>query len=367
MNVLLTHLHLDWPAGSETYTYTLVNGLTSAGHDVTVVTPIACEVARRIRERGVPVLEDLADAAGTPFDVVHAQHNVMALAARAHFPTVPLLFHSHGTVPDPEQPPSVDANIQLYVAVSELVRDHLASLDVSEELIHVLHNPVDTDRFRPGPALHELPRRAAVISGIIDSRTLSVIRSATGRLGIELVVVGRDGDRPWAMEDVLPEFDIVFSLGRGAIEAMACGRAVFVYDVHGADGWVTPETVGEIERCTFSGKRFRRDLSEDELAAELEGYGRWMGPANRGLAEDRYDLGKHVEELVGLYKRAISRFRVRRLELPRRELDAVLRTLRARVGEREARLERHQTRIHLLQLELRDRSREMGSTTEERR
>ena len=46
-------------------------------------------------------------------------------------------------------------------------------------------------------------------------------------------MIGRESERPWAMEEILPRFDIVFSLGRGAIEAMACGRAVFVYDVHG--------------------------------------------------------------------------------------------------------------------------------------
>jgi hypothetical protein len=247
------------------------------------------------------------------------------------------------------------------------VRDHLASLGAPRELIHVLANPVDLDRFRPGPPLREPPQRAAVVSGVIDDETLGVIRSATSRLGIELVVVGRDGDRPWGMEDVFPEFDIVFSLGRGAIEAMACGRAVFVYDVRGADGWVTPEEVGEIERFHFSGKRYRYRPSADELAVELTRYGAWMGPANRALAEERYGLGRHLEELVRLYELAISRFRVRELALPTRELDAVLRTLRGRIGEREARLERHQTRIHLLQLELRDRSREIGRTAEEQR
>jgi hypothetical protein len=237
MNVLLTHLHLDWPAGSETCTYTLAAGLRSAGHDVTVVTPIAGEVARRIRELGVLVLEDLADAAGRPFDVVHAQHNVMAVAARVHVPTVPLLFHSHGTVPDPEQPPSLDANVQLYVAVSE----------------------------------------------------------------------------------------------------------------------------------AFSGKRYGRRPSVDELGSELAAYGAWMGPANRALAEERCGLERHVEDLVRLYNRAISQFRPRDLALPTRELDAVLRTLRARIGEREARLEQHQTRIHLLQLKLRDRARDLERTAEERR
>lgn len=119
------------------------------------------------------------------------------------------------------------------------------------------------------------------------------------------------------------------------------GEAVFVYDVDGADGWVTPESVGEIERWTFSGKLYRLRLSEDELVFELARYGGWMGPANRALAEERYELTGHVRELIGLYERAIADFTFRRLDLPRRELDPLLRTLRGRVGEREARLECH--------------------------
>ena len=36
------------------------------------------------------------------------------------------------------------------------------------------------------------------------------------------------------------EVDIVFSLGRGVIEAMLCGRIPIVFDHLGGDGMVTP-------------------------------------------------------------------------------------------------------------------------------
>lgn len=49
------------------------------------------------------------------------------------------------------------------------------------------------------------------MSGIVDLRTLGVIRRAPERLGIELAVVGRDGDRPWAIEAILNESHRLFA------------------------------------------------------------------------------------------------------------------------------------------------------------
>ncbi len=339
MNVLITHLHLDYPGGSETYTYTLAEALTEGGHRVTVVSPILGDVAGRIRSLGIPVVDELQKVQGHP-DVMHCQHNVMALAARAWFRGAPLVYHSHGTVPLPEQAPSIDLNVQRFVAVSDLVRRRLESRGVPGELIRVIENPVDVRRFAPRRQIGSRPRRALVLSAIIDPRTLEVIEEACGRIGIGLEVVGLDGTRTWSVDERIEAADVVFSLGRGAIEAMAAGRAVFVYDVHGADGWVTPETVDEIASCTFSGKRYARQLTADELVGELERYDPAMGPANRRIAEERYDAGLHVERILQVYREAVAAFTPRSLELPAQEVEVALMALRARLAEKEALIER---------------------------
>ena len=333
MNILLTHLHLDFPGGSETYTYTVAQALLARGHRPTVVSPILGEVAERIRAAHVPVVDELQKVQGHP-DVLHCQHNAMALAARAWFPGAPLVFHSHGTVPLPEQPPSVDLNIQRYVAVSDLVRRHLLGRGAPESLIRVLENPVDLRRFAPGRKLSPTPQRALVLSAVMDGGTLGVIREACARMGIDLDVVGLDGTRTWDVERRIDEADVVFSLGRGAIESMAAGRAVFVYDRHGADGWVTPETVDHLASHTFSGKRFARRLTPDELVAELDRYDPAMGPANRRIAEGRYDVGAHVDRLLAVYEEAMEAFEPKRLALPAQEVEVALMALRARRGER---------------------------------
>jgi hypothetical protein len=100
----------------------------------------------------------------------------------------------------------------------------------------------------------------------------------------------------------------VFSLGRGAIEAMACGRAVYVYDRFGADGWVTPGSIDEIASCTFSGKRYGRRLTARELVGELKRYDPGMGAENRRLAEDRYDIDRYLPVSWGSTARPARRF-----------------------------------------------------------
>lgn len=335
MNVLITHLHLDYPGGSETYTYTLATGLLEGGHLVTVVSPIMGEVAERIRAEGVPVVDELSKVQGHP-DVMHCQHNVMALAAPSWFRGAPLIYHSHGTVPLPEQAPSVDLNVQRFVAVSDLVRRRLEASGVPSGLVRVIENPVDTRRFSPRSQLSPRPRRALILSAVIDRATLSVIEEACRRMGIALQVIGLDGTRTWNVERYIDAADIVFSLGRGAIESMASGRAVFVYDVHGADGWVTAETVDSIASCTFSGKRFALRLTVDELVAEFERYDPAMGRTNRRIAEQRYDVRSNVNRVLQVYQEAAVDFRPRSLDLPAQEVEVALMALRARLAEMDA-------------------------------
>lgn len=337
VNVLLTHLQLRWPGGSESYTEAVVGALAGAGHPVTVYTPVAGPAATRVRDAGGRVVDELGALTGEHFDLVHAQHNAPAVQARSWFPQLPMLFHCHGTQPWPEQPPPGDIGIARYLAVSELVERHLIGRGVPGDRIRVLHNPVDTRRFSPGPPLRDPPRRALVLSNRMDAGTLRVIREGCARLGIEVEDRGAPGRRVWNVEDLLHRADIVFSLGRGALEAMACARAVFVYDVHGADGWVTPASVRELESHTFSGKRFGRRLTPDDLVAVLRRYAPEMGPANRTLALERYDIRDYLPRLVKLYEETIDRHRPPPVRLRRFDLMDAFRSLPERFGDHESR------------------------------
>ena len=83
---------------------------------------------------------------------------------------------------------------------------------------------------------------------------------------------------------------------------MACGRAVFVYDRAGGDGWVTAENYEALEAGGFSG---RSDLAPPGPADfDLSRYSPDMGLVNRDLAVRHHRANVHAEELVALLREA---------------------------------------------------------------
>ena len=84
-------------------------------------------------------------------------------------------------------------------------------------------------------------------------------------------------DMSYPIEEQIAWADLVISLGRGALEAMAQGRPVIVADNRpyiGAygDGYVTPALAGEITRNNFSGRRFKIPITQEWLLGELKKY-----------------------------------------------------------------------------------------------
>ena len=51
---------------------------------------------------------------------------------------------------------------------------------------------------------------------------------------------------------------------------MACGRAAFVYDAYGYEGWVTSESYGRLEARGFDGVGSNREFGVEALREDLE-------------------------------------------------------------------------------------------------
>ena len=106
-----------------------------------------------------------------------------------------------------------------------------------------------------------------------------------------------------APENELNSADIVIGKGRAIVEAMACGRAAYVYDQNGGDGWITPETYesprGGQLRGAVDARRGRRRAG---CGADLGAYRPEMGTANRDLAVLHHSVARHAHELVELFR-----------------------------------------------------------------
>jgi len=83
----------------------------------------------------------------------------------------------------------------------------------------------------------------------------------------------------WDIEREIRQNELIISLGRGACEALSCGRPVLVLDSRPyqplmADGLITPGNINEFSTCNFSGRYNKLSPAnmEDFISHQLEFY-----------------------------------------------------------------------------------------------
>ncbi len=232
------------------------------------------------------MIDDLAMLTEPP-EVIHGQHLFDAAAASLHFPQTPAVYTCHGWEPYLEEP-LVLASVRRFVAVSELTRERLITSGAAPARTTVIPNFVDFERFSRRRDASATARRALVYGNgwRPDAPAFVAIREVCLRRGLELECAGygfgRPTDRP---QDLLPDFDIVFAVGRSALEAMACGCAVVLAGHQGLGGLVTRES-------------FHRQRAANFALALLLGHPVTAGRVDAEL--DCYDAveAAHVADLV---------------------------------------------------------------------
>src|SRR5262249_58647483 len=91
LRVLITNTTLATRTGTETYVRDLAAALLRKGHRPAIYSPRHGDIAREIRELGVPVVDDLVALSDVP-DVIHGHHHPETMAALLRFPRVPAIF-----------------------------------------------------------------------------------------------------------------------------------------------------------------------------------------------------------------------------------------------------------------------------------
>jgi O-antigen biosynthesis protein len=306
MKILLVNHTLDSYAGSETFTYALAVELQRQGHDTVCFSPTLGPLADHLIAEGIRVTDDLATLEDD-IDVIHSHHRYESFLAYARFPDKPMILVCHGIFPWQEQPFRSRLNIFRYVAVSEEVKTHLAenhSIDSGQTL--VIPNGIDLTRFYARKPIEPVPRRALIISNNMPDAQRTVIRRACERLGIHLTLLGGIGISVWNVEDYINEVDVVFSLGRGALEAMACARAVIIDGYSGADGLVTAENFHPLREKNFSGRARQLEYGESDVVKEIEKYDPSIPHQLLEYVESEHNIQTVAQRYVKLYECAMD-------------------------------------------------------------
>jgi hypothetical protein len=302
MRLVLANRGLNGFGGSETYLITAGDYLQRLGHEVTLLGLEAGPAAELAQSRGLEVrtrAEDLPAEA----DATIAQDGEVAHALAERYPGAVRLFVVHSIYFEMQSPPQLPGVADIAVTLNERTRSHCQAMAYGGEVVR-LRQPVDTMRFGLAARTGDRARRVVALSNNLGGLRAAMLAQACSDLGLEFELIGRNGRVTGQPEHEIGTADVVVGVGRSVLEAMAAGKAAYVYDGDGGDGWVRPETYAMLEADGFAGiatdavidlPRLRRDLADFDPA---------MGEANRDLARRHHGAGPHAVELVELIEKS---------------------------------------------------------------
>lgn len=305
MEIVLGTLEFGAIGGAATYLMTVAGQLQLLGHRVTIFAEETGDLARVAEERGLRVAVG-ERALPDECDLVYAQDSPSAYVLADRYPGRPQAFcmHAGGSEFTRWVPPQLPGMVSAIVVLHERLAQQAAALSERPEIVR-LRQPVDLTRFAPRAGTSEPARRALLLGNYLATDRRELVLKACEEAGLECVERGRYAERSsLAPEQEINQVDMVIGEGRSIVEAMACGRAAFVYGQLGGEGWITPETYPRLEAINFAGvTQADRQVAPEELVGSLGEYRRSMGIANRELARVHHSASRHAEELVALFER----------------------------------------------------------------
>ena len=267
--ILIVTIGLVDRSGTEVVTFETAHGLRRRGHDVAIFTPEIGPLAHALLREGFPVVDDLAALPWTP-TIIQANQTFPLLEVIARFPDVPVLSICHDATIWYNEPLDLPT-IFKHAAVSLACRDRiLGRLPHLADNVELLHNAVDLGAYRTRGALAAQPRRALLSH---HGNHMPAVRAACAHLGLEVDALGAGAGQVVAdLPARLVHYDIVFAIGRMALEAMAVGCAVVVVGGRGLAGLTTTDTVSSWRDHNFGFVLLTRPVSVDALVTEISRY-----------------------------------------------------------------------------------------------
>lgn len=321
MKILLANQHLKHLGGSETFTYAIYEELKRRGHEVEVFTFERGAVSDRMDQK------DFAKDLTIGYDLAIVMHNTILKETGIKAKKIICIVNS--TFEKLEQPiPGADE----YIAISEEVQEHLSKNGFESR---VVRNGVDLERFVPlsyvkyeflkvkgdqviptppmctgMSMIKTYPKELKVVLQISNKpQTKYIVKQACDRLGLDYIMVGLPQLSVWNVERMIWAADLVVSIGRGGYEAMACGRPVILFDVHGGDGLVKAENVEAMRWSNCSGRWRNQPCNEHTVMNTLlEAKNHYFNEGRqtdnihldeyRRIAKEHFDIKKAVDQLL---------------------------------------------------------------------
>lgn len=305
MQIVLSCENFDAFGGTETYTLTAAQQLEALGHDVAIYSPNRGAMAEFARGEGMRVLG--IDELPSVCDLVVFGDAATCHELSSRYGDAVRMFVVHSRDHALQYPPQLDGCCHAVIVLNDRVRRTVEARGWHAPIVR-LSQPIDTARFRNLGPPRRSARRALLLSNYLTGPRTELLESACRANCISLSWIGVPASPTATPEHAIANADMVFALGRSALEGMAAGRAVYVYGAVGGDGWVTPDRYPAMEADGFAGLSDRgMTIDVARLTADLAEWKQMMGEVNRDLVLSNHEAREHAIELVSLARTVEAR------------------------------------------------------------
>jgi hypothetical protein len=229
MRIVLTNRGLEYYAGSELWTSDIAKYLVRNGVATIAYAPALGAIAEQMAAAGVQVTASIDEVEAFAPNLLHVNHfeAVTPLIERLRGQVV-LVNMIHGLLPRPGLPGLEHVDRYCCVSIHARIKTHLLT-ETPWEAIETLPNFFDEQRFAPISRTGK-SAKALLFTSRTPPEQRERLRKFLAPLGFSLDHVGYGGQVTTEPERLLPLYDIVFAVGRSAIEALASGCRVILWD-----------------------------------------------------------------------------------------------------------------------------------------
>jgi hypothetical protein len=298
MRIVLSSENFVGFGGTETYTVTVARELGRLGHEAAIYSPNRGAMAEVARELGIHVV----DSTQLPrsCDLVIASDGATCHELAGRYPDVPVVLVVHSADHMLQAPPQLEDRCQTVVVMNDRVRRAVEARAWHAPIVR-LRQPIDLVKYHHLGPSRSTARTALVSTNYLAGPRADLINEACRANGLQPTWIGATTSPTPTPELAIAGAEIVIGLGRTVLEAMAAGRAAYVYGKVGGDGWVTPERYPAMEADGFAGTASADIvIATDRLVADLGCWEETMGELNRDLTSAHHSAREHAISLVHL-------------------------------------------------------------------
>ena len=269
-NILITNYEMINFMGSEINAATIAKRFKELGYKVYMLAmyfgdPLYSQVKDSFDEI-IDITKNEFDFSKIEFDLVWVHHSFLLnwLIFEYKIKAKKIIVSSLSPVVPFESMPPYANDLSLVLANSQETKEQLLKEGINE--VFVLENYSFKSYFEQENEVKEL-KNIAIVSNHIPDEVMEAKKMLEEKK-YNVQIYGVAGKKELITDEILKKYDAIISIGKTVQYAMSLQIPIYVYDIHGGEGYLTLENLEKNRAKNFSGRGFNKK-SAGEIYTEI--------------------------------------------------------------------------------------------------